>query len=83
MGGECTIQSELGKGTEISARIRFKLVEKEKEEREQELNIQMDFADKRILLVEDNAFNREIARYVLEGMGYQWKRLRTVPLLWI
>ncbi len=70
MGGTVDIQSELGKGTEISATLTFPLVrENELQDRELEL-VNVDMTGKRVLLVEDNAFNREIARYVLEDMHF-------------
>ncbi len=31
----------------------------------------MSFAGKRLLLVEDNEFNREIARYIFEELGFE------------
>ncbi len=68
MKGEVHIDSQLGKGTEISATLTFPLVnEGEIEEKKKSLG-NIDMQGKRVLLVEDNAFNREIARYMLEGV---------------
>ncbi len=68
MGGECEIKSELGKGTEISATLTFALVEENEIMNKQAVPDSIAMMGKRILLVEDNEFNREIARYILEGM---------------
>ncbi len=69
MGGTVEIRSELGKGTEISALLTFPLVagEMTPQAAVQKQNTP-DLTGKRVLLVEDNEFNREIARYVLEGL---------------
>ncbi len=70
MGGQVKIDSELGKGTEISATLTFPLV-REQERKQEAINLQkLDMAGKRVLLVEDNDFNREIARYILEDMQF-------------
>ncbi len=70
MGGECIIKSELGKGTEISVYLTFKLVD-EQEVRSKIVEAEKpNMEGKRILLVEDNEFNREIAKYILEDMKF-------------
>ncbi len=69
MGGTYTLDSELGIGTEISACFTFHLAEEIEKEKLESSNIKADFTGKRVLLVEDNDFNREIARYVLESMN--------------
>ena len=70
MGGSVTIESEPGDGTTVQLRFRFRQVEKEavpqKEEPEEESS---DLAGVKILLVEDNELNREIAVAVLEENG--------------
>ncbi len=68
LGGVCTIESELGQGTRMSCRVTLRLAQ------ERDFKPDGDFPDEdltgmRVLLVEDNDFNREIARYVFEGMG--------------
>ncbi len=65
MGGECIIDSELGKGTKITVSIPMKVNHNVTEEPEDEMSYE-NFDGKRVLLVEDNEFNREIARYMLE-----------------
>ncbi len=69
VGGVCTIESELGQGTKISCTVTLKLA-LESDIQPELCPVVKDFTGKRILLVEDNDFNREIARYVLEGMGF-------------
>ncbi len=72
MGGTVDIQSELGVGTEISATITFKLADNNGDsDAEYTEQSAADLSGKRVLLVEDNAFNREIAKYVLLGMGLE------------
>ncbi len=69
MGGHVEIKSELGKGTEISAFLTFALADRESESNSHsEENVQK-LCGKRVMLVEDNDFNREIAKYVLEGLS--------------
>ncbi len=70
MGGTVEIHSELGKGTEISATLTFQLADRDRVRTPKEENRQLQMTGKRILLVEDNDFNREIARYILEGMQF-------------
>ncbi len=70
LGGQCIIDSELGKGSEITISVPLKLVQKDLIQ-ENETLVHKDFSGKRILLVEDNEFNREIARYVLEDLEFE------------
>ncbi len=70
MGGECEIKSELGKGTEISAILTFKIVDENEIINNRAVPDNVDMTGKRVLLVEDNEFNREIAKYILEGMKF-------------
>ncbi len=67
MHGRCTINSELGKGTEVIVETTLELMQEEFQQDDPVLQ-NMDFTGKCVLLVEDNEFNREIARYVLESM---------------
>ncbi len=71
MDGTVDIQSEPGKGTEISVTLTFELADRE-QLRDEKANglVAPDMSGKRLLLVEDNEFNREIARYILEGMQF-------------
>lgn len=84
MGGIITVESELEKGTEFTVKVVFMLQDVEEdvltlekfkerkaqaelEEKEQQKQI---FKGKKVLLVEDNALNREIARMLLKEMGF-------------
>ncbi len=69
MGGTCELESEQGKGTEIAATIKLSLTDNVERYRETNEEKSLELAGKRVLLVEDNDLNREIAHYVLEGMG--------------
>ena len=68
MGGDIHIQSEIEKGTKVTITFDFKIINaKAKKECEQ---VEYDFNGKKVLLVEDNAFNREIATELLEDYGF-------------
>lgn len=70
MGGIINIDSEPGKGTAIKIKFTFPLVSKDMVcERSEELPSNGDLSGVHILLVEDNALNREIAREMLEEKG--------------
>ncbi len=69
LGGECQLESKLGEGTEIAAKIKLKKAQKSDNSGDDLKPAGSDFSGKRLLLVEDNDFNREIGRYILEGMG--------------
>ncbi len=69
MNGEYHINSELGKGTEITIAAPLKITKESVVDVEQDIDYER-FSGKRILLVEDNEFNREIARYTLEGANF-------------
>ncbi len=70
MGGECTIESELGEGTEISAIVTFTISDENTVNGKVNTVENVDMNGKRVLLVEDNEFNREIAKYILEGINF-------------
>ncbi len=65
MGGECSLISEQGKGTEIGAHLTFELAEMVPPEQDEKVSTDL-LVGKRALVVEDNELNREIARYLLE-----------------
>ncbi len=71
MGGKVTLRSALGEGTEIAAELMLPLAAAVKNDAPDSACCPVDFTGKRVLLVEDNEFNREIARYVLESMHLQ------------
>lgn len=68
MNGKIEIKSEQNKGTEISVTIPMKIVEENVANHEDD-EIPFDLSGKRVLLVEDNLFNREIAFELLEDRG--------------
>ena len=77
MRGSISCDSTLGVGSTFVITLTFRL-QTESEIEEQKANVQTytsaDFKDKRVLLVEDNELNREIASYILEehGMTVEW-----------
>ena len=84
MGGKISVESELGKGTEFIVKVVFMLQDVDEEAltqseiEEQKVISQQNkqeelkklFKDKRVLLVEDNNLNREIARKLLSEQGF-------------
>ena len=84
MGGIITVDSELNKGTEFTVKVVYMLqnvdeeqsaLETIEEQKAQTLineRVQQEklFSGKKILLVEDNALNREIARMILKEAGF-------------
>jgi len=70
MDGSIDIESELGVGTKVTLRFRFKLREKVIEDvKSDEAESSIDLRDKKVLLVEDNELNQEIAKELLEEQG--------------
>ncbi len=69
MNGACHIESDLGKGTEITVSVPMKLADEAAVQKEIDIT-GIDFTGKRILLAEDNEFNREIAKYILEEVNF-------------
>lgn len=71
MQGDIKVESELGKGTKITFVIRLKKANKKDAIREEkkELMEDYDITGSRILLVEDNELNRELAVLILESRG--------------
>ena len=84
MGGLINVESKLGQGTEFIVKVVFMLQDVEEDEstlakiKEQRMQLEIDekaqqkqlFKGKKILLVEDNALNREIARMLLSEAGF-------------
>ena len=73
MGGTIDIKSEENKGTEIIVRLCQRIAEApEKSEEQKTISCSPElFAGKRVLLVEDNSMNREIAPAILEEAGFK------------
>ncbi len=70
MGGTVSLKSELGKGTEISAILSVPLIKAVDIPEKKYMEKVLDLSGKKVLLVEDNEFNREIAHYILESTGF-------------
>ena len=75
MGGVIDVLTAPGSGTTIVIRIKFKIAEKTdihglEEEPDEAAAADMDFTGKRLLLVEDNAINMEIAGMILSQAGF-------------
>lgn len=81
MGGTIEVMTAPGNGTEMIIRLKLKLAEEkdipEEEKREQNPEptesageVTPDFTQKRLLLVEDNAINMEIAVMILSQAGF-------------
>ena len=75
MGGTIEVKSELGKGTEFIVHVDFPIVEDENisaDNTEQEnISTDIDFSRIKLLLVEDNEVNREIASLILTEYGFK------------
>ena len=78
MGGTVEVQTEQGKGTEFTVRLPLRIqsahrrVEKIPEPESPVLPAaRADFGDRRILIVEDNELNSEIAAEILSQYGFQ------------
>ena len=70
MGGDINVNSELGRGTKFDITVDFRINKNTIEEipKEDEV-VDFNFDGRRVLLVEDNEMNREIARDILEEQG--------------
>jgi len=71
LGGEISLSSTLGKGTIVSVKVSLRKKEPDavKEEITQAVE-EYEFIGKRVLIVEDNELNREIAEAFLEELGF-------------
>ena len=69
MGGAISVKSEPGKGSEFTVELALELSEPDEDSAEADELQHAGLNGKRILLVEDNAINAEIATIVLEQYG--------------
>ncbi len=77
MGGGISVKSELGKGSEFTVVLELRLAEALQDDEEWlvenaygDEGSRMDFRGERILLVDDNNINRQIARGILKAYGF-------------
>ena len=75
MDGTIEVLTSPGSGTEVIIRLKFKLADEEEIRRSKDSKAgisdkPVDFTGKRILLVEDNAINMEIAKMILTQTGF-------------
>ena len=84
VGGTITFESEKEKGTTFVIRIPFKIDQDADQREEQEAISEKSIKDLKILLVEDNELNMEIAEFVLQNEGAEvskaWNGEETVEL---
>ena len=72
MGGSIEVKSQKGKGSEFIIRLPLKLAQKASQQAVKATSgtVVADFSGKRLLLVEDNLLNREIAKTILQHAGF-------------
>lgn len=68
MNGSITVQSELGKGSRFAVTLPFR-INKNPQKQESESLDNVSVEGMKVLLVEDNELNMEVARGLLEDMG--------------
>ena len=75
MHGRLTVESELGKGSVFTVDIPFETASLKQRERilhpvSENMDIDSNYVGKKVLLVEDNALNAEIAMELVQSMGF-------------
>ena len=75
MGGTISVKSKLGEGSEFTVELELEALEIENENKEPENDI-IDLAGCRVLLVEDNDINAEIAKMILSQYKIEVDRAR-------
>lgn len=66
MGGQITVDSRKGEGTDIVWTLTFPIDREYRETADPEAPAELDLTGKRILAAEDNALNAEIVEMMLE-----------------
>ena len=69
MGGTITFESKKGEGTTFAIKIPFKIDQDADKDKKQKDMSEKSIKDLKILLVEDNELNMEIAEFVLQNEG--------------
>ncbi|MBR6373767.1 MAG: amino acid permease, partial [Victivallales bacterium] len=75
MGGTIDVSTSPGQGTEMIIRVKLRIasekdMQKETEVENAQVKVSVDFSGRNLLLVEDNEVNQEIAKMLLEQMGF-------------
>lgn len=73
MGGRISVKSEVGKGSEFTVELEMESLDCQDEDERSESD-SIDLAGHRVLLVEDNEINAEIARVILSQYGAEVDR---------
>lgn len=77
MGGQITMESKLNEGTTFTIILPFKINELHEEKENRELNgVGEVFKGMKVLLVEDNELNMEVAQFFLENAGMKVTKAR-------
>ena len=80
MGGSIDVKSELGKGTQFTVVLSYRMADKvyyeQKTAKPSQVDIKELICGKHILLAEDNDLNAEIAVTILEDMGLVVERVK-------
>ena len=77
MGGEIHVESEPGKGTQVTVLLEYRIATKEEQSALMKTQKDIDktvISGKRILIAEDNNLNAEIAMEVLKEAGFKVER---------
>ena len=69
MGGSIELKSQLGEGTTFTLHLAFEIDNSEPMEEPRQKNLEHVVDGRRILLVEDNELNMEVAEYLLKEKG--------------
>ena len=73
MGGTISVKSKLGEGSEFTVELELESLDSENEDQGSELD-EIDLSGRRVLLVEDNEINAEIACMILSQYGIEVDR---------